>query len=103
MRSATRSLALRARGFSASSSGPGVTGLRVMSFSLGFFPHTHTGNWGGQVQPVASSRRVCLTIRSPCLGTVNTARRPPGYRPPAAAASWGARASSSPFTAMRRA
>ena len=39
-----RSLALRARGFSSSSSGVEMMGLRFTSFSLGFFPQTQTGN-----------------------------------------------------------
>ena len=53
--SATRSFALRALGFSASSSSPETMGLRVMSFTLGFLPHTQTGKFGGQVQPRAIS------------------------------------------------
>ena len=39
-------------------------GLRLMSFIFGFFPHTHTGKFGGQVQPVASSCKVFLMMRS---------------------------------------
>ena len=53
-----------AANISSSSAGPEITGLRVTSFNFGFLPHTHTGNSGGQVQPVASFRMVCLTIRS---------------------------------------
>ena len=53
--SATRSLALRARGLCANSSSPDTMGFRLTSFSFGFLPHTHTGNSGGQMQPVASS------------------------------------------------
>ena len=58
--SATRSLALRARGLCANSSSPDTMGFRLTSFSFGFLPHTHTGNSGGQMQPVASSCKVFL-------------------------------------------
>ena len=51
--SATRSLALRARGFSASSLFPAVMGFLPTSLTRGFLPHTHTGKSGGQVQPLA--------------------------------------------------
>ena len=101
--SATRSLALRARGLCASSSSPDTMGFRLTSFSFGFLPHTHTGNSGGQMQPVASSYSVFLMIRSSSEWKEITAKRPPVFRCAAAASSMGGRASSSPLTAMRMA
>ena len=96
-------MALRARGLCASSSSPETMGLRLTSRSLGFLPHTHTGNSGGQVQPVASSCMVFLMMRSSSEWKEITASRPPGFRCSVAASSMGGSASSSPLTAMRMA
>mgnify|MGYP002587255535 CR=1 FL=1 len=41
-----------------------AAGLPLTSFIFGFFPHTQTGKFGGQVQPVASSCMVFFTMRS---------------------------------------
>ena len=78
--SATRSLALRALGFSSSSVSPDTMGFRVRIRTFGFFPHTHTGKLGGQVQPLARSCIVRLTMRSSREWKVMTASRPPGRR-----------------------
>ena len=59
-----RSVALRARGFSESSSSEAVMGLRFTGFTVATLPHTHTGNDGGQTQGLASERKVFLTVLS---------------------------------------
>ena len=61
--SALRSLALRLRGFSSSSFSPGSVPLSKRRI-CGFFPQTHTGKSGGQVQPFAKEAKVCLVMRS---------------------------------------
>ena len=63
-RFAMRSFALLLRGLRATSSAFGTMGLRVMISSIGLFPHTQTGRSGGQVQPLAYSLKVSLTMRS---------------------------------------
>ena len=63
-RSATRSLALRARGFSFNSPSEGPIGLRETTRTDATAPHAHTGNPGGHLHAPAKSRNVCLTIRS---------------------------------------
>ena len=103
IKSAMPPQALRARGFSVSSASPGTMGLREINFIFGFFPHTHTGKLGGQVQPVASSCMVFLMMRSSSEWKEITASRPPGFRCSVAASSMGGSASSSPLTAMRMA
>ena len=62
--SATRSLALRERGFSASSVSSGKIGFRLTNRTTGFLPQTQTGSVLGHVHPVARSAKVCLTMRS---------------------------------------
>ena len=78
-------------------------GFLDTAFIFAVLPHTHTGNSGGQVQPVQSCRRVFLMILSSREWKEITASRPPGLRWSQAASSMGGRASSSPFTAMRMA
>ena len=51
IRSATRSLALRARGFVITSSGDAMTGLRVKTLSDGRPSQVQVGLPGGQMQP----------------------------------------------------
>ena len=50
-RSATRSFALRARGFVITSSGDAMTGLRVKTFNHRRPSQVHLGLPGGQMQP----------------------------------------------------
>ena len=76
--SAARSLALRARGFAASSSAVAVTGRPVRILSSGTLPHWHTGNPLGQTQPSAWERKLFLTIRSSREWKEITTARPPG-------------------------
>ena len=54
-RSATRSFALRERGFSSTSSRVAMMGFFVRIRIFGLRPQTQTGNDGGQVQPLAAS------------------------------------------------
>ena len=63
-RCATRSFALRERGFRFISSGDGRIGFRVRTFNTGLFPQTQIGKSGGQVQPVDIFLNRSLTIRS---------------------------------------
>jgi hypothetical protein len=44
-----------------SSCSEGKTGLRLITSTSGFLPHTHTGKSRGQVQPDAKDAKVCLT------------------------------------------
>ena len=59
-----RSVALRARGFSASSSAEAVIGLRVTALTVAARPHTHTGKDFGQTHGSISDLKVFLTTRS---------------------------------------
>ena len=54
-------------------------GLRLTSFICGFLPQTHTGKFGGQVQPVANSCMFFLMMRSSSEWKEITASRPPGF------------------------
>jgi len=62
--SATRSLALRARGFIFISSAEGFTARRVKIFTVAFFEQTQRGMSFGQTQPAAISTKVFFTILS---------------------------------------
>ena len=73
-----RRLALRARGLTASSCSEAVTGLRVISRTTGFLPHTQTGRPGGQVQGLARFRKQFYTILSSSEWKVMMQMRPPG-------------------------
>ena len=74
-----------------------------MTFTVGFLPHTQTGNPFGQVHPLAISAKVCLTMRSSNEWKVMTAMRPPGFSRPRADSSAGRITSSSELTSMRMA
>jgi len=62
--SATRSLALRALGLTATSGFAGINGRRVIILSKGCRLQVQTGASVGQVHDVASSLNVSFTIRS---------------------------------------
>src|SRR4029077_8831817 len=62
--SATRSFALRDRGFRFTSSSEAVTGRPVRIFTTSFAPHPHTGMPGGHVHSPSNRRSARLTIRS---------------------------------------
>ena len=57
-------LLLLARGFSSSSFSEGTMGFRVMLFTEGLFPQTHTGKSFGHVQPFSKDAKVVFTILS---------------------------------------
>ena len=64
VRSKTRSFALFDLGFSSVSSTEGMIGFLVITCPLDFFPHTQTGNSGGQVQGFSFRLKTSFTIRS---------------------------------------
>ena len=94
-------MALLARGFSSSSWALGRMGLRGTSFTSGFLPHTHTGNEGGQSQPLAAAASSLFTMRSSKEWKEMTASRPPAFSRGMAPCSIREMAVSSSFTAMR--
>src|SRR4029079_6476091 len=59
--SATRSFALRDRGFRFSSSSEAVNGLPVSAFTIAFAPHPHTGIPGGQTHSPSNRRNASFT------------------------------------------
>jgi hypothetical protein len=61
---ATRSRALRLRGFWAISASPGFNALRDTNCKVGRVLQVQTGWLGGQVQRWLSCRKVCFTKRS---------------------------------------
>jgi hypothetical protein len=63
-RSHTRSLALRARGLRAVSSGPAGAARRVTTVPNGTRSHVHAGWRGGQTHAELQSRNACFTRRS---------------------------------------
>ncbi len=103
IRSATRRRALLLRELDRSSSTDGFTAFRVTSLSLALCPHTQMGVSGGQMQSVDSSRRIILTMRSSSEWNEITATLPPVASSSIAAFRPDRSASSSPFTAMRKA
>jgi hypothetical protein len=54
-------------------------GFFVTTLPLGIFPHTHTGNSGGQVQGASFFRKVVFTMRSSSEWKVMTHSLPPGF------------------------
>src|SRR5690554_6108317 len=100
---AALSLALRARGFSATSPGRGVIGFLVRILISGTWLHLHTGNSGGQIQPWALSRKSCLTILSSREWYEITTITPPGTDNFIAASKPWRKLSNSALTAMRKA
>ena len=76
-------------------------GLRVRISTWGFRPQTHTGNSGGQMQPLAAAAMAFFTIRSSSEWKVITASRPPGFSRGMASSMAFATEFSSSFTAMR--
>ena len=78
-------------------------GFLLTSFTLGVFPQTHTGNSGGQVQPLAAEAMAFFTIRSSSEWKVMIASLPPLFSLEIAASMTRETAPSSSFTAMRMA
>ena len=101
--SATLSFALRERGFSSSSASLGKMGFLVTILTFGFFPHTQTGKFLGQVHPDARSAKVCFTIRSSREWKVIMAILPPSRKRFTAARMAGSITSSSALTSIRNA
>ena len=53
-------------------------GFEVMSLTVGFLPHTHTGKLLGQVQGSAKDLKQVFTILSSSEWNAITQKRPPG-------------------------
>ena len=92
---------LRLRLFTASSSADAVIGFLPTSAPLGCFPQTHTGNSGGQVQPVQNSLKRVLTILSSREWNVITDILPPTLSRSKPSVSAVSSTSSSLFTSIR--
>ena len=75
-------------------------GFLVTIFTCGFFPQTHMGKFLGQVQPDASSVKVCFTIRSSKEWKVIIAILPPGFSMLTAERMAGSMTSSSALTSI---
>ena len=101
--SITLSFALLLLWLYSSSSFVGSMGFLVVSFPLGVFPHTQTGNSGGHVQPFVYSAKALLTILSSREWKVIIANLPPGASLSNTLSRASARRSSSPFTDILRA
>src|SRR5690606_2673122 len=101
VRSPTRSLAERARGFWASSASSGATARRVIMRKAGS-TCARSGAWRLPC-PCAPERswKKRFTMRSSSEWNVTTASRPPGFRARSAAARPSASWPNSSFTAMR--
>ena len=87
--------------FSASSSRPGRIGFRVITRPFEVFPHTQTGNSGGQVQGFSFLRKAFLTMRSSREWKVMMQSRPPGASRSIIVSSESSSTSSSRLQAMR--
>ncbi len=87
--------------FSPSSLSPGNTGFGVITLPSGFFPQTHTGKSGGQVQGLSYRLNARFTIRSSSEWNVMTQILPPGERRPTIISRLFSSASSSPFSSIR--
>src|SRR5260221_3146590 len=101
--SATRSLALRARGWRIVSSAAAINGRRETTRKPARCPQTQVGRWGGQMQSRDSRAMYCFTARSSSERKAMTASRPPRRRVLIAASRPLARFASSSFPATRSA
>ncbi len=75
----------------------------MSTWSIGTFPHTHTGKSGGHVHPLLISEKTWETMRSSSEWYEMTQMRPPGFAQRTAAVSPSSSASSSWLTSMRSA